>query len=568
MLEWEEHTFIGLRALYRRIFVEPEEKRREAVRVHLKDKRKELFLLSQMIAGKPVSLFETDQPTLTIDDRVCLPNEFSIASTTEANSALFDLKTIAAALTVRDDWNANDGTTLESRLSSCAEEFPHLADKLEAAHSSLPADKNLWTILGDLPTTRLANDLATDTTNVPRESESVTITSEMEGKGQTDVTVLPEREDDGPGHDMPTHTFEKVETVEEYDGQSRKSDAADELDEHAEALNEVNMRHVIRSTERASSIYRADIILDGLSLEVGDDEKATGTPYPEWDFKRGAYRPNWCFVQELAAREADAAWLSQVGTRRKALVLRLKRQFAALTTEWLKIKRQNAGSEFDIDAVIDSEVRRRSGGAPSESVYTDTRRDLQDVAALILLDLSYSTDAWLDGTRVLDTIRDSVFCVGEVLDDFIEKFAVAGFSSNTRRSCHFHLLKGFREPWRTARGRLGSVQPGGYTRIGAALRHAQELLERQHARRKVVLLITDGRPCDYDRYEGNHGIHDVKKAIETGNQHGIATHAFAIEKRAAEYFPRMFTQHHFDIIPKPERLAQTMCKLFARLRMS
>ncbi|MBX7208977.1 MAG: VWA domain-containing protein [Verrucomicrobiaceae bacterium] len=568
MLDWEENTFIGLRALYRRFFVKPEEKRREAVRVLLKDKRKELFLLGQMIADRQVSLFETDQPTLAIDDRICVPNEFSHANTTAANHALFDLKTIAAALAMREGWRAGDGVALESRLSACADELPHLADKIEAARAALPGDKSLWSILGALPSSRSGNEVAPGTTDVPRESESVTITTEMEGKGQTDVTVLPEREDDGPGHDMPTHTFEKVETVEEYDGQSRKSDAADELDEHAEALREVNMQHVIRSTERASSIYRADIILDGLSLEVADGEKAAGIPYPEWDFKRGSYRPAWCFVQEMAARDADAAWLGNVTMRRKALVWRLKRQFAALTTEWLKVKRQSSGSEFDIDAVIESEVRRRTGGAASEAVYTDTRRDLQDVAALILLDLSYSTDAWLDGTRVLDTIRDSVFCVGEVLDDFIEKFAVAGFSSNTRRSCHFHQIKGFREPWRSARGRLGSVQPGGYTRIGAALRHAQELLERQHARRKIVLLITDGRPCDYDRYEGNHGIHDVKKAIEVGKQHGIATHAFAIEKRAAEYFPRMFTQHHFDIIPAPERLAQTMCKLFARLRAS
>ena len=82
----------------------------------------------------------------------------------------------------------------------------------------------------------------------------------------------------------------------------------------------------------------------------------------------------------------------------------------------------------------------------------------------------------------------------------------------------------------------------------------------------MILLVTDGRPCDYDRYEGNHGVHDVKKAIETGRRHGIAVHAFAIEKRAAEFFPRMFTGHHFDIISTPERLSRTVCRLFARLR--
>lgn len=101
--------------------------------------------------------------------------------------------------------------------------------------------------------------------------------------------------------------------------------------------------------------------------------------------------------------------------------------------------------------------------------------------------------------------------------------------------------------------------------MGPALRHAHELLLNETASRKIVFLVTDGRPCDYDRYEGVYGIKDVKKAIETGRQHGIQTHAFAIEKRAAETFPQMFTRHHYDILPHPDALAKTMCRRFARL---
>ena len=127
------------------------------------------------------------------------------------------------------------------------------------------------------------------------------------------------------------------------------------------------------------------------------------------------------------------------------------------------------------------------------------------------------------------------------------------------------MLKTFTEPWLATRGRLGIIDPCGYTRIGPALRHAQELLAREPARRKIILLITDGRPCDYDRYEGIYGIKDVKKTIETGRQNGIQTHAFAVEKQAAEYFPAMFTQHSYDIVPNPSRLTETMCALFARL---
>jgi nitric oxide reductase NorD protein len=247
------------------------------------------------------------------------------------------------------------------------------------------------------------------------------------------------------------------------------------------------------------------------------------------------------------------------------LIDRLRRQFAALRSELLRLHRQPVGPDLDLDAVIDAEVRRRMGQIPVEAIYTDTRRDLHDVAAIILLDQSYSTDAWLDGARVLDLIIEATLCTGEVLDDFVEKFAIAGFSSNTRRACHFSLLKDFREPWSSTRDRLGTVEASGYTRIGPALRHAQELLEKERARRKLVLLFTDGRPCDYDRYEGQHGIHDVKKAIETGRLRGIQTEAFAIDKQAAAHLPAMFTHRGYHVVPNPSKLTGAMCHVFARL---
>ena len=99
------------------------------------------------------------------------------------------------------------------------------------------------------------------------------------------------------------------------------------------------------------------------------------------------------------------------------------------------------------------------------------------------------------------------------------------------------------------------------------MRHAQELLSRESGERKIVFLLTDGRPCDYDRYEGEYGIRDVRKAIETGARHGIATHAFAIEKRAREQFPRMFKRQNYDVVPVPRALVASLCGAFARLRL-
>lgn len=562
MLDWEEHAFVGLRALYRRVFTRPAERQRAAVRATLAERRQTLLLLAQMITGKSLAIFETDDAQLCAEDRIFLPPEWSLATTREGNAALYTLKAVIAALALRHGWQQN-GVALADLVRRSADELPHLADLIAKTQATLEQD--IWQVIGVLPTRAAA--MRSSFASLPSEpaNESAQPVTEIAGRGQAEVEVMPVESLDNPGAEMPEHVFEKVEAIEEYQGTPRKTDDDDSLEDHEEALRELTMRHLLRTPERPRSIYRSDVILDGFGLEVGDDARAVGIPYPEWDHRRGSYRADWCHVLESRATRADAAWTQRATTKHRATIQRLRRQFATLRSELERVRRQPTGPDFDLDAVVHAEALRRTGGTPGDLLYTDTRRDLHDIAALVLLDQSYSTDAYLDNARVLDVITETIFCVGEVLGDAIEKFAIAGFSSNTRRACRFSLVKDFADPWRTARDRLGTLEPCGYTRIGPALRHAQELLVREPARRKIILLITDGRPCDYDRYEGLHGIKDVKKAIETGRQHGIQTHAFAVEKQAAEYFPAMFTQHSYDIVATPAHLTDTMCRLFGRL---
>jgi len=261
----------------------------------------------------------------------------------------------------------------------------------------------------------------------------------------------------------------------------------------------------------------------------------------------------------------NAAWVFATEKKHAVLIASLKRELASITSEFLKLRRQPSGDDFDLDAVVDAHVELRSGRTPDESIYISRKKNIHDVSTILLLDLSFSTDAWVKDARVLDSILETVYCVGEVIDDAIESFAVAGFSSNTRRSCLFELVKDFHEPWQRTKLRLGSLRPQGYTRIGPALRHSQELLLNQSASRKIVIVVTDGRPCDYDRYEGTYGIRDVRKAIETGKVHGLQTHAFAIEKQATETFPLMFRRDHFDVVQSPAQLTHRMSRLFSKL---
>lgn len=567
MLDWEENLFLGLKALHRRLFLRPREARRSAVRATLEPRRNALRLLAGMIAGREVGMLETVDPSLCGNNRIFLPPEMAAASTPELNSEFYTLRTIVAALAIRQGWHQN-GTPLSTLVDDCREEFPELHAWLLRFFASLPPNADPWSTLGTLPIscTQAPGPSVPRLEPVPPVPSPASVTAtQIEGQGRGEVEVKAAKGDDGVGADLPTHTFEKVETLEEYTGQSRKSDGSDELAEHAEALSELKMTQLLRSPERPQSIYRSDVILEGWGAEEADPRRGGGIPYPEWDYARKAYRPDWCFVEESEPTQSIPSWVSQTERTHRLLIQKLRRQFHSLTSDWLRLRRQPSGSEFDLDAVVESETERRTGRTPVESIYLHRKRDLHDIAALVLLDVSYSTDAWVANQRVLDVIRETVFCVGEVLEDYVEQFGLAAFSSNTRRACSFEVIKPLAFPWRAARGRLGSLEARGYTRIGPALRHAQELLSDVGASRKIVILVTDGRPCDYDRYEGKYGLMDVRKAIETGQQQGIHTHAFAVEKRAAESLPQMFSRHRFDIVPRPEVLGSVMCKLFARL---
>ena len=569
ILEWEESLFLGLKALYKRLVESPREREAATVRVQLAPMRQSLFLMARMIAGRPVTIIETPHAVLCDDTHLFLPPEFSLATTTDANQALFRLKTLLGALALRPQGLPKPDHALADQIDAWSREFPALPEWIRAVEPHL-GDATLWSILGEPKSGSTTSDgrAAAKTLAAPDTRETPASVTEIEGQGQIHVTTQEAAEDQPIESEMPIHTFEKAETLEEYSGLERKTDDEDELEEHAEALRSVNMTHVVRSHERPRSIYRADVVMEGIALEVGDEGAAIGIPYPEWDFKEQRHRPDWCHVRENTLLATDPAWAQTTARKHRSVILDLRKKLAALANATQRAKRQPHGPDLDIDAVIAAQVAQRTGHAPDERFYIQRQRKLHDVAALIVMDQSYSTDAWIDDARVLDTIRETLFCVGEVLDEFIETFAVAGFSSNTRRQCDFNLIKDFHESWRSSRARLGSLDADGYTRIGPALRHAQELLMRQSAERKIIFLLTDGRPSDYDRYEGEYGIRDVRKAIESGTRHGILTHAFAIEKRAREQFPRMFSRQHYDIVPHPRALVDSMCAAFARLKLA
>ncbi|HEY7493426.1 MAG TPA: VWA domain-containing protein, partial [Candidatus Tectomicrobia bacterium] len=344
----------------------------------------------------------------------------------------------------------------------------------------------------------------------------------------------------------------------------------DELVQHAEALAELDLRDVVRSPTRTQSIYKVDLTLDG---DIGDLEDANPPPaaayvYDEWDGRARQYKPRWCTVYVSRpppppphAAAAATAILHQHAGIIRALRLLLDK---VRCTRVLR-NRQPDGADVDFDAVVDRYVTVRSGHQPDDRLYLARRRQRRDLVTLLLIDLSASTDAWLLGSRVLDIAKESVLVLSAVLAQWQDRVSIAGFYSHTRRDCRFVLLKRFDEPWPHCQAVLASLEPTGYTRIGPALRHGIALLSRQQAAKKLLLLISDGKPTDYDRYEGRYGIADVRQAMREAHQARIHTYALAVDVQAKLYLPQMFGSGNFQILPHPGHLVRSLSDLYCRL---
>ena len=296
-----------------------------------------------------------------------------------------------------------------------------------------------------------------------------------------------------------------------------------------------------------------------------------GIPVDEWDYRKHALLPDHCRVQELIGRH-DGGILLPEHLRKHAA--RLKQQFSALVPQRHWLKGQPDGSEPDIDACVrlytDHLAARLSGGGAhdmKQDVYLAQQHRERDLSCLVLADLSLSSDAWVShNQRVIDVIRDSLMLFSEALTATGDKFGLYGFSSQKREQVRFHRIKEFNAPYDAiARGRIAGLKPGFYTRIGAAVRHATQILEKQESAMRVLLVLTDGKPHDIDYYEERYGIEDTRMALMEAKRKRIKPFCVTIDREGSHYLPHLFGINGYTVLRRPEELSSRLPILYAQL---
>ncbi|WP_262265963.1 nitric oxide reductase activation protein NorD [Microvirga yunnanensis] len=355
--------------------------------------------------------------------------------------------------------------------------------------------------------------------------------------------------------------FEKILAMAEMVNVNRPSD--DDGDENAEkALDE--MEEIPLSQHKGKPATRLKFDLD-LPPEAVDMTSLTADlTYPEWDYTRKVYLPNHCRVLAAPASEQGEAWEADDNAGR--MIRRVRRQFEALRPKHEILRAQPDGEELDIDALVRARSDLLSGGSGSERVHLASKRQAHDLAVTLLVDVSLSTDAWIDNRRVLDVEKEALMVLAHGMAACGDSHSILTFTSRRRSWVRVETVKDFDEPMsQTVTGRIAALKPGYYTRIGTGIRHATAKLCERPNRQKLLLVLTDGKPNDVDYYEGRFGIEDTRRAVMEARRAGVTVFGVTVDREAQSYFPTLFGRGGYTIVGQVAKLPSALPAIYRHL---
>ncbi|MFW5451394.1 MAG: nitric oxide reductase activation protein NorD [Methylophagaceae bacterium] len=348
----------------------------------------------------------------------------------------------------------------------------------------------------------------------------------------------------------------------EYSKVDRTS-TEDDDDDAMKTAEDMDNITVAQDSETTASKIKLD--LDLPASQYDDIVLGEGIPIDEWDYKKQQFQKNHCRIIPMTSRDAEAIELPK---KLQTQARKIRRQFEILRPQRHWLSRQTEGSELDLESYVNFLTDRQHGHVNSDTpVYRDLRNKTRDLSCLLLADLSLSTDAHINNTsRVIDVIRDSLYLFSEALSVTGDRFALHGFSSRNRSHVRFYNIKGFDQSYNNdIRGHINAIRPGYYTRMGAAIRYATQILEKEATSQKLLLIITDGKPNDLDKYEGRYGIEDTRQAILEAEKKGFQPFCVTIDEKAQDYLPYLFGKNAYILIKNIQELPTKLPLLYLRL---
>ena len=290
--------------------------------------------------------------------------------------------------------------------------------------------------------------------------------------------------------------------------------------------------------------------------------------YDEWDYISQSYRPDWTTVYERLHPSGDANKIDKLLQKHDELAKKLKRMIEMLKPQNKKrIRFQEEGSELDLDIALRSLIDLKNGQVPDLRINYSNITDSRNIAVMLLVDSSESLNQINaeTGQSLLELSQEALAITAWTIDKLGDKFAIAGFNSNTRSEVRYQHIKGFSEQYgETVKARIAQMQASYSTRMGSAMRHAAHYLGAQQAEKKLLLVLTDGEPADIDAKDPQTLIKDAKKCVEELKSQGIFSYCITLDNNADDYVSDIFN-NQYTIIDHVNKLPEQLPKVFMQL---
>ena len=363
------------------------------------------------------------------------------------------------------------------------------------------------------------------------------------------------------GDPLLLHRFETIFSLAEMVNINRNVEDDDE-EGARKAADDLPELTIGAHHKRAATRLKLD--LDLAPAEAEAEPLIAEISYPEWDYKRQRYRRDYCRVITAPSPATGENWSPDADMQRR--IRQVRRQFEALRPKRQIIHGEPDGHDLDLSALVRDLADRRAGGPGTERLFVDARSTARDVSVAVLMDVSLSTDAWLQDRRVLDVEKSALLALTNGLTACGDEHAIFTFTSRRRSRVNVSTVKDFDEALdaKVIR-RIQALKPGQYTRIGAAVRHVLTQVTPRPHRHRLVLILTDGKPNDIDHYEGRYGIEDTRVAIREAREAGVRVFGVTVDEHAREYFPYIFGRGAYAIFPNVARLPAALPAIYRHI---
>ena len=278
-------------------------------------------------------------------------------------------------------------------------------------------------------------------------------------------------------------------------------------------------------------------------------ERRIGVPYPEWNLHTESFLRDHVTVLEQKHSSRSTARPSPASAD-------LRRWFEQRTHRVLKGRLED-GTDLDVDHYIEHHVDAAMGMASVARVFRDLVPASRDVTTALLLDGSSSLGAHQGAIFRLELACADALCRAMAVAR--ERHGLFVFAGNTRHRVEVTCLRDFGDRRSVVPSALG-LTTGGYTRLGAPLRHLTRRLVDQPSERRLLIVIGDGLISD-DGYEGRYAWADSAHAVEEAGRAGVAVHYIGVGTARVDPLPEVFGPRRSTRLRRIDELPRALSRV-------